>query len=482
MSSTPDSLRVAVVGHANTGKTSLLQTLLRRRDFGEVGPRGGTTRVVEVGEIRDEEGSIAEIVDTPGLEDSIRLRDAIEAGRAERHEDPRTLLDRFLESPAARDDDDLGLEAASLRAALDADVLLYAIDAREEPRPRHLEELVVLAATARPLVPVLNFVARPEADAARWREACARQGLHATVAFDAVVYDDTGERRLLEAIRALVPTRAADIDRWVDRRRTEQGAAIDAALECASELVVDAAAAIVVTAPIDAASDEERDRDPTFRAGVETLLDRTRDREAACRDRIAAIFGFTGEDAIATNLEIVEALGGVDFASPASLERAGLWAAGAGTGLVAAGAMVDLATGGVSLGGFTALGAVGAALGAAGASGRKILRRWRGQQEIRLGDAAIETLARRSLATILAFLARGHAALEPAPIDAAAIAGAAEGDAADLLRACRSARGRAAWSAISMPAATAPPGPGRAEAVREVGSRMKDALRATRGA
>jgi GR25 family glycosyltransferase involved in LPS biosynthesis len=158
------ALRLAVVGHANTGKTSLLQTLLRRRDFGVVSPRGGTTRVVDAGDVRDASGVIATILDTPGLEDSLRLRDAIDAGRTDRHEDPRTLLDRFLESPAARDDDDLGLEAASIRAALDATILLYAIDAREDPKPRHLDELAVLAATARPVVPVLNFTARPDAE------------------------------------------------------------------------------------------------------------------------------------------------------------------------------------------------------------------------------------------------------------------------------------------------------------------------------
>ena len=33
----------------------------------------------------------------------------------------------------------------------------------------------------------------------------------------------------------------------------------------------------------------------------------------------SACFGFTGEEATATTLEIAEALGGVDFASPASL-------------------------------------------------------------------------------------------------------------------------------------------------------------------
>ena len=40
-------LRVAVVGHTNTGKTSLLRTLARDVAFGEVSDAAGTTRHVE---------------------------------------------------------------------------------------------------------------------------------------------------------------------------------------------------------------------------------------------------------------------------------------------------------------------------------------------------------------------------------------------------------------------------------------------------
>ena len=43
--STP--VQVAVVGHTNTGKTSLLRTLLRDVSFGEVADRPAVTRVVE---------------------------------------------------------------------------------------------------------------------------------------------------------------------------------------------------------------------------------------------------------------------------------------------------------------------------------------------------------------------------------------------------------------------------------------------------
>ncbi|MAD18915.1 MAG: hypothetical protein CMJ52_01660 [Planctomycetaceae bacterium] len=474
------SLRVAVVGHANTGKTSLLQTLLRRRDFGTVSPRGGTTRVNEVGEILDDLGVIARVVDTPGLEESARLRDAIEGARIERHEDPRTLLDRFLESDDAGPECELALEAEALRATTEASVLLYVIDAREEPRPRHLDELHALVATARPVVPILNFVARPEADAARWREACARQGLHATVAFDAVVYDDAGERRLLDAVRTLSPEHAEAIDRWIELRRRERLDAVAAASAAAADLLVDAAAAVRVTDPTPR---DEAAKTAAFRAATAALLDDLRTREIEARDRIAACFGFAGEEAETANLEITEALGGVDFASPASLERAGMWAAGGGAGLVAAGAMIDLATGGISMGGFTALGAAGAAIGAVGASGGKMLRRLRGQDEVRLGDSGIDVLLIRARATILAFLARGHAAIEPVSLEIVIEEGLRrDGDPGDggsrsnwtELR--RRARGTASWSTLSHPPSNRAPAAARAEVALRIEEWLRKAI------
>ena len=354
----------------------------------------------------------------------------------------------------------VGLEAASVRAALSADVLLYAIDARAEPKPRHRDELAVLAATARPLVPVLNYTARPEAHSARWEDECARQGLHATVAFDAVVYDDAGERRLLAAVKALASGQDAAIDRWTALRERERQETIIAATDVAAEFLVTAAAAVMVTAPKERNKSERR---VAVEAATALLLDELRRRETVTRDRIAATLGFFGDEARAVTFDVAEALGGVDFLSRASLERAGLWAAGAGAGLVAAGAIVDIAVGGVSLGGFAVLGAVGSALGAAGASSRKVLRRLRGQDEVRLGDAGVELLAARAVATIRAMLARGHAAVEPVSIEAA-VKESLAADAGPGWRASwASARGRAAWSDLSRPRPNSVAGHARAD-------------------
>ena len=474
MSTSGRPIRLAVVGHTNAGKTSLLQTLLRRRDFGEVSARGGATRAVEAGEVADGAGVVAVLLDTPGFEEADRLRDAMASARADRYDDPRTLLDRFLASPAAADDGDLGLEARAVRAALDADILLYAIDARDDPKPRHLDELAVLAATARPLVPVLNHTARPEAHRARWRDACARRGLHATVAFDAVVYDDAGERRLLAAVTALAPGHDTAIERWAALRAHERREAIAAATEFAAEFLVTAAAALVVTAP---GAGKGAGRRAAVDAAAAGLLDRLRERETAARDRIAAAFGFYGAEARAMTLDVTEALGGVDFLSRASLERTGLWAAGAGAGLVTAGAVIDIAVGGVSLGGFAALGAVGSALGAAGASGRKVLRRLRGQDEVRFGDAGLELLAARAAATIRAMLARGHAAIEPVPIESAVKESLAHDAGPAWRSAWASARGRADWSDLSRPRPRSVSGYARAETVNRVAAALAARMR-----
>ena len=68
-----NTLSVAVVGHANAGKTSLIRTLLRNSEFGEVADQAGTTRHVEGSSVVIDEASNIALFDTPGLEDSMRL-------------------------------------------------------------------------------------------------------------------------------------------------------------------------------------------------------------------------------------------------------------------------------------------------------------------------------------------------------------------------------------------------------------------------
>src|SRR5262245_51062852 len=121
-------LKVAVVGHTNTGKTSLLRTLSRDVTFGEVSDRPATTRHVEGISLSVAGQPVIELFDTPGLEDSIALLDHLESMRADRRVEGIDLVRRFLESDLAHAGGRFAQEAKALRQVLASDVALYVID------------------------------------------------------------------------------------------------------------------------------------------------------------------------------------------------------------------------------------------------------------------------------------------------------------------------------------------------------------------
>ena len=74
-------LKVAVIGHTNTGKTSLLRTLTRDVTFGEVSSRPATTRIVEGSTLFIGGMPALDLIDTPGLESSTELHERLDAVR-----------------------------------------------------------------------------------------------------------------------------------------------------------------------------------------------------------------------------------------------------------------------------------------------------------------------------------------------------------------------------------------------------------------
>ncbi len=154
-------VKVAVVGHTNTGKTSLLRTLTRDVEFGEVSDRPATTRHVEGTSVSVDGETLLELYDTPGLEDSIGLLDHLEAMRGGRRVEGIELIKGFLAAPEARGA--FSQEAKAIGRVLQSDIALYVIDARDRVLGKHRDELDILARCARPVVPVLNFTASADA-------------------------------------------------------------------------------------------------------------------------------------------------------------------------------------------------------------------------------------------------------------------------------------------------------------------------------
>ena len=82
------SLKMAVVGHTNTGKTSLVRTLTHDRRFGEVRDQAGTTRRIVSGDLVTDSGERIELFDSPGLENAPELIDWLDRQSGNRHDGP----------------------------------------------------------------------------------------------------------------------------------------------------------------------------------------------------------------------------------------------------------------------------------------------------------------------------------------------------------------------------------------------------------
>src|SRR5690606_8626569 len=156
-----------------TGKTSLLRTLTRDPDFGEVSDSPVTTRHVEAVRLLADGAAGLELFDTPGMEDGMALLDYLERlEEADEKLHGPAGIQRFLDSPE-------GLrrfeqEARVLRKLLGCDAGLYVVDVGDPVLDKHRDELAVLASCGHPLLPVLKFTRIPGRRIEEWRSALSR--------------------------------------------------------------------------------------------------------------------------------------------------------------------------------------------------------------------------------------------------------------------------------------------------------------------
>src|SRR5688572_23981601 len=245
-------LKVAVVGHTNTGKTSLLRTLTRDVDFGEVSDRPATTRHVEGATLMVAGQPLIELYDTPGLEDSIALLDHLNSMHSNRRSDGIELIKHFLADESASGSGRFAQEAKALRQVLTSHVALYVIDARDRVLGKHRDELEILSRCARPVVPVLNFVASPAAQSGVWREHLSRANMHAVAEFDTVVLDEHSEQRLLEKMRTLLDGHHSTLNALMEDRRQHRARLIRASADLVADMLIDIAAHSISVSATDA--------------------------------------------------------------------------------------------------------------------------------------------------------------------------------------------------------------------------------------
>lgn len=393
---------MAVVGHTNAGKTSLLRTLTRQARFGEVSDRPGTTRHVEAINLDIGGQTLMRYFDTPGLEDSVALQHHLK--QMPESLTPPERVRTLLEGPEAR-----GVfeqEAKVLRQMLASDAAIYVIDCREPLLPKYRSEIEVLNTCARPIMPVLNFVRGEATREAEWRELLAAYGLHAAVLFDAVapfvgaerqLYEDLGV--LMRAHRPTLQAVLADLDRQATERRAASARRVADTLisaaamrrEVAPEVLVDASARQLL---------------------VEAFRGELVEQARRCVNDLLQMHGFERDDA---TLDVAPWTGdrwASDLFNPETLATVGrLLGRGAAAG-AAVGFTLDLALAGMSLGAATALGAaIGGALSQGWGQAPRMLRnKVMGIEELTLDNSVLVLLADRLTHLCRVLEARGHAA------------------------------------------------------------------------
>ncbi len=442
---TMSPLQIAVVGHTNAGKTSLLRTLTRRVDFGQVSPQPGTTRHVEQVELRIDGDAVVRFFDTPGLEDAIALLahvSTLEGATGSPGPSRPERIRLFLQGPEAQAS--FEQEAKVLRTMLEVDAAFLVIDTREPVLPKFQAEIELLNSCARPVLPVLNFASDTASREAAWREALSAGGLHAVVRFDAAAPFTGAERDLYNDLGTLLPAQRGVLRGVIDFLQREVEVRRQAACTQVAQLLVKAAALRRTVG-----ADEFDDPNARIKA-VEALRADTSKLARRGIDELLALYGFRKGDAAEAPLPPMAERWSMDLFNPEALKQVGLrLGKGAAVG-AAIGVVADLALGGVSLGAGAALGgAVGGALAQGwGPLGRKLVHRLQGVQELTVGDDVLALLGLGQLRLVRTLEQRGHAAtgrIEAGQMDSAA----APPGLVQALQATQPARSHAEWEVPS---------------------------------
>ncbi|MGO3345642.1 MAG: DUF3482 domain-containing protein [Marinomonas sp.] len=390
------SISLLVVGHANTGKTSLIRTLLRQQSFGEVSNQAGTTRHVESVSIKLEGKDLLTLTDTPGFEDSIGLWQTRQQAPFDQYQGAEWII-HFCQSHLANDL--FEQEAKILKQLNRCDIILYVVDIRQAPLGKYLDELTLLASANKPIVPILNFSATPSAHLTAWRKVLAERHLHAVVRYDTVAFYFEDEKRLYQSLQSLMPDHYQEIETLLTARQAAAQSRRLSAIESLADLQIKAAS-----------SRKRCESHPPKANEISTFENTIRALESQFIHTLLQRYEFREEDLLPDSFSIQSGAWQQDIFALETLKEWGLNTSVSAMTGAAIGAGVDVMTGGLSLGAATAMGAI---LGASWQTSRHykdtLKSKLTGRHYLCVESSTLAVLCLRGLALIAHLDQRGHA-------------------------------------------------------------------------
>jgi GTPase Era involved in 16S rRNA processing len=399
-------LSVAVVGHANTGKTSIIRTLLRDASFGDIADKAGTTRHVEGAELRIDDNQNLIIYDTPGLEDSINLLMLIDQEVGFEHEDGIDRLLTFIKRE--KEFPELSQEIKVLKALLSNDIIFYVIDVREPILGKYRDELKILSYAAKPIIPVLNFIEAGVDNISSWQTQLARLNLHAFVRFDSVVYRFSDEMKIYQKMQTLLASHEQQLDSLIQQRKRQWLEREHAAQQLIATLFIETAACRF----------KVLNNEQEILQVSKHLQSAVRRLESQTLSQLLALYQFKQQDIDLYELPIHEGRWTLDLFSTENMQEFGLTATsnfvkGAGVGVA-----IDLATAGVTLGAAAAIGGVtGVLWGVKQRYYDELHAKITGYRYLCADETTLHVLWHRQLCLLFALQQRGHASVTQLSLD-----------------------------------------------------------------
>lgn len=359
MSVQKSQIALSLISHTNIGKTTLARTLLRR-DIGLVADRAHVTlENHKYTVLETDAGESLQLWDTPGFPNCQKILSRLQGAKNPIIRILTEVWDRFRDRPS------WCAQQAVLNVQQEADVVLYLVNATEEPSMAGYiaPELQLLEWIGKPVIVLLNQTGPPRDREAQhrleqpWKDYFARHGFVRGVhSLDAFSRCWVQEGILFETIQSLLPFHDRHLmNRLFTVWQNANLSVFHTAMEQWAMLVSRAARSRVMTKGDGSPMDVQKQQ------AVDALLKDLVNEVGATTKAVVALHGLEGDaiGVIQARMEHVEVQRGSQSRGEATLSGTAIGGiGGALTSGAYAGLHLDAATGGVSMGLFTFAGAV----------------------------------------------------------------------------------------------------------------------------
>lgn len=214
--------RLAIMGHPNAGKSSVVATLTEN-DCIAIDKRAGTTTESDVYPVVIDGCAVIEFIDTPGFQNPNAI---LEWFQANEHE--RDLARAFVDSH--RDNPLFAHDCALLEPVADGAGIILVVDGSKRIKEKDRVEIELLRLTARPRMAILNNLTNQTRHMEPWQDALSK-AFNSVRAFNAHRATYAERIKLMHALKSIDQRWEQRVEDAIDafardwERRTDQAVA-----------------------------------------------------------------------------------------------------------------------------------------------------------------------------------------------------------------------------------------------------------------